>query len=85
MLSKGSLCFGRAEVLNDIFYPGNNRKNQRAAEPMQQEMFDFVEFMHSKAARQALPSKHEPALLSEQTLEVDWNWHQEDNAWRSFH
>ena len=53
-------------------------------EPMQQEVFNFIEFMHAKVVRQALPSKHEPALLSEQALAVDWNRPEEDNAWRSF-
>jgi hypothetical protein len=53
-------------------------------EPMQQEVFDFVEFMHTKAARRALPSKHEPTLLSEQALAVDWNRPEEDEAWSSY-
>ena len=53
-------------------------------EPMQQEVLDFVEFMHSKVARQAIPSKHEPALLSEQALAVDWNRPEEDEAWASY-
>lgn len=53
-------------------------------EPMQQEVFDFVEFMHSKFARQALPPKHEPALFSEQALAVDWNQPEEDEAWASY-
>ncbi len=53
-------------------------------EPMQQEVFDFVEFMHSKVARQALPSQHEPALLSEQALAADWNRPEEDEAWASY-
>ncbi len=34
-------------------------------EPIQQEVFDFIEFMHAKVARQALTSEHESALLSE--------------------
>ncbi len=34
-------------------------------EPIQQEVFNFIEFMQTKVARQALPSKHDPALLSE--------------------
>ncbi len=41
-------------------------------EPMQQEVFNFIEFMYAKVDRPALPSKHEPALLSEQTLATDW-------------
>jgi hypothetical protein len=53
-------------------------------EPMQQEIFDFVEFMHAKFARQELPIKHEPALLSEQALQVDWNQPEEDEAWASY-
>lgn len=53
-------------------------------EPMQQEVFDFIEFMHAKIAHQALPSKHEPALLSEQALAVDWNRPEEDEAWASY-
>lgn len=53
-------------------------------EPMQQEVFDFVEFMQTKVARQALPSKHEPALLSEQALAADWNRPEEDEAWASY-
>ena len=46
-------------------------------EPMQQEVFNFIEFMQSKVTHQTLPSKHEPALLSEQ----DWNRPEEDKAW----
>ena len=53
-------------------------------EPMQQEVFDFVEFMQPKVARQALSSKNEPALLSEQTLAVDWNQPEEDEAWVNY-
>ena len=53
-------------------------------ETMQQEVFYFVEFMHSKVARQTLPSKHEPALLCEQALAVDWNRPEEDEAWASY-
>jgi len=54
-------------------------------EPMQQEVFDFVEFMHTKAARQSsLSAKHEPALLSEQALAADWNRPEEDEAWASY-
>jgi hypothetical protein len=52
-------------------------------ESMQQEVFDFVEFMHAKAARRTL-SKHEPALLSEQALAVDWNRPEEDEAWANY-
>jgi hypothetical protein len=48
------------------------------------EVLIFIEFMLVKNARQALPSKHKPALLSEQALAVDWNRPKEDNAWRSF-
>jgi len=53
-------------------------------EPMQQEVFDFIEFMQIKVARQALLSKHEPALLSEQALAADWNRPEEDEAWASY-
>lgn len=53
-------------------------------EPMQQEVFDFIEFMQAKVARQTLPSKHEPALLSEQVLAVDWNRPEEDETWASY-
>jgi hypothetical protein len=45
---------------------------------MLQEVFNFIEFMHAKAAYQAFSSKHEPALLSEQTLATDWSWAGED-------
>ena len=51
---------------------------------MQQEVFDFIEFMYAKVARQALATKHETALLSEQALAADWNRPEEDNAWSSF-
>ncbi|MGZ8238678.1 MAG: hypothetical protein ACXW00_09020 [Methylobacter sp.] len=50
-------------------------------EPMQQEVFSFIELMHLKAARQALASKHEPVLFSEQ---ADWNRPEEDDAWVSY-
>lgn len=50
-------------------------------EPMQQEVLDFIEFMQTKVAHQTLPSKHEPALLSEQALASDWNQPEEDKAW----
>ncbi len=53
-------------------------------EPMQQEVLDFIEFMHAKVARQAVLSKHKPALLSEQALAVDWNRPEEDEAWASY-
>jgi hypothetical protein len=53
-------------------------------EPMQQEVFDFIEFMQTKATRQTLPFKHESALLSEQALAVDWNQPEEDVAWASY-
>lgn len=53
-------------------------------EPIQQEVLNFIEFMHAKLARQALPSKHEPALLSEQALSSDWNRPEEDEAWASY-
>lgn len=54
-------------------------------ESMQQEVFDFVEFLHAKAARRTLPSKHESALLSEQALAVDWNRPEENSAWSRFY
>jgi hypothetical protein len=50
-------------------------------EPMQQEVFDFVEFMQAKVSRQKLSSSHEAALLSEQALATDWNRSEEDEAW----
>jgi Protein of unknown function (DUF2281) len=53
-------------------------------EPMQKEVIDFIEFMHAKAARQTLASKHEPALLSEKALSVDWDRPEEDEAWASY-
>jgi len=53
-------------------------------EPMQQEVLYFIEFIHAKAARQALPSKHEPARLSEQALAACWNRPEEDEAWASY-
>jgi hypothetical protein len=52
--------------------------------PVQQEVFDFIEFMYAKVARQALATKHEPALLSEQALTTDWNRPEEDEAWASY-
>lgn len=56
-------------------------KHAQLTEPMQQEVIYFIEFMHAKVARQALPSKDEPALFSEQVLAVDWNRLEEDEAW----
>ncbi len=53
-------------------------------EPMQQEVFDFIEFMHLKAARLAMSSKQDPALLSEHALAADWNRPEEDDAWVSY-
>ncbi len=53
-------------------------------EPMQQEVFDFIEFMHAKVTHQTLPSKNESALLSEQALVADWNLPEEDSAWSSY-
>jgi hypothetical protein len=53
-------------------------------EPMQQEVFNFIEFMHAKVARQALSPKYEAALLSEQALAIDWNRPEEDEAWASY-
>ncbi|MGZ4981873.1 MAG: hypothetical protein ACXV8U_23590 [Methylobacter sp.] len=50
-------------------------------ESMQQEVLAFIEIMHLKAARQALASKHEPVLFSEQ---ADWNRPEEDDAWVSY-
>lgn len=50
-------------------------------EPMQQEVFNFIEFMQAKVAHQALSSNHESALLSEQALAADWNQPEEDKAW----
>lgn len=53
-------------------------------EPMQEEVFDFIELMHLKAARLAMLSKHESALFSEQALAVDWSRPEEENAWVSY-
>ncbi len=53
-------------------------------EPMQQEVFDFIEFMHLKAARLAMLSKQNPALLSEQALSVGWNRPEENDACVSY-
>jgi hypothetical protein len=47
-------------------------KLAQLTEPMKQGMHYFIEFIHAKVARQALPCKHEPALLSVQALAVDW-------------
>jgi len=52
-------------------------------EPVQQEVFDFIEFMQAKVARQATP-KHESALLSERALATDWNRPEEDEVWASY-
>ena len=60
-------------------------KHSQLADPMLQEVLDFVEFMHAKVARQpSFPSKHEPALLSEQALATGWNRPEEDEAWASY-
>jgi len=53
-------------------------------EPVQQEVFDFIEFMQAKVARQALTPKHESALLSERALATDWNRPEEDEVWASY-
>ncbi|MFU8789983.1 MAG: hypothetical protein ACNA7G_13215 [Methylobacter sp.] len=53
-------------------------------EPMQQEVFDFIELMHVKAVRVAMLSKQNPALLSEQALAADWNRPEENDAWVSY-
>ena len=53
-------------------------------EPMQQEVFDFIEFMQVKAARLAMLPKQNPALLSEHTLATDWNRPEENDAWVSY-
>jgi len=53
-------------------------------EPMQQEVIDFIEFMQAKVAPQALQSKHESSLLSQQALATDWNRPEEDEAWTSY-
>lgn len=52
-------------------------------EPMQQEVFDFIEFMQVKAARLAISSEQSPALLNKQALAADWNRPEEDDAWVS--
>jgi len=50
-------------------------------EPMQQEVFGFIEFMHVKAARLAMMSKQDPALLREDALTTNWNRPEENDAW----
>jgi len=51
---------------------------------MQQEVHDFIEFMHIKTARQASLSKYNPASLSGQILATDWNWPEEVETWVSY-
>lgn len=53
-------------------------------EPMQHEVFNFIEFMHIKAARQASSFKPEPASSSEQASAIDWNRPEEDDSWVSY-
>ena len=53
-------------------------------EPMQQEVFAFIELMHVKAARAAMSPKQNPALLNEQALAADWNRPEENDAWVSY-
>ncbi len=53
-------------------------------ESIQQEVFDIIEFMQAKVARQALTPKHESALLNEQVLATDWNRPEEDEVWASY-
>lgn len=50
-------------------------------ESMQQEVCDFIDFIQTKVNSQSLQSTHEPALLSEQALAIDWNQPEEDKAW----
>lgn len=53
-------------------------------EPLQEEVFDFIEFMHIKAAHQALLPEHGPALLNEQTSAAGWNQPDEDEVWINY-
>jgi hypothetical protein len=53
-------------------------------EPMQQEVFAFVELMHIKAARQTLSSKNAPAS-NEQAPTIEWNHpEEEDEEWVTY-
>jgi len=52
-------------------------------EPMQQEVFAFVELMHIKAARQAMSSKNDPAS-NEQARAIQWNHPEEDGEWVTY-
>lgn len=48
-------------------------------ESIQQEVFDFIEFMKIKVSRQSSSTaRHETALLSKQTLATDRNQPEED-------
>lgn len=48
-------------------------------ESIQQEVFDFIEFMQIKVSRQSSSTtRHETALLSKQTSVTDWNRSEKD-------
>ncbi|MDP2100528.1 MAG: DUF2281 domain-containing protein [Methylobacter sp.] len=53
-------------------------------EPMQQEVFNFIDFMHEKSVRLAISAKQESDLLSDQALAADWKRPEEDNAWKTY-
>ncbi len=52
-------------------------------ESLQDEVFDFIEFMQIKAARQALLAKHDTAL-SEDVSAVDRDLLDDDEVWLSY-
>ncbi len=53
-------------------------------ESLQEEVLDFIEFMHIKAARLALLSKHESAVLNEQASATDQDPPEDDEVWVSY-
>ncbi len=52
-------------------------------ESLQDEVFDFIEFMQIKAARQALLAKHDPSL-SEGVSAADRDPLEDDEVWLSY-
>lgn len=51
-------------------------------EPYQEQVLDFVEFLHSKARQHSdLPEISETMLASEAVLRRDWDSPEEDAAW----